>query len=52
MDKTHKVSIVGATGYTGSELLRLCLYHPNVEIAYLTSRKHENARSRNISALA
>ena len=42
MDQTLKVSIVGATGYTGSELLRLCLYHPNVEIAFLTSRQHES----------
>jgi N-acetyl-gamma-glutamyl-phosphate reductase len=36
-----KVSIIGATGYTGSELLRLFLYHPHAEIAYLTSRQHE-----------
>lgn len=36
-----KVSVIGATGYTGSELLRLFLGHDGVEIAYLTSRQHE-----------
>ncbi len=41
MSQTLKVSVVGATGYTGSELLRLFLHHPNVEITYLTSRQHE-----------
>jgi len=34
-----KVAIVGATGYTGEELIRLLLPHPDVEIAYLTSRQ-------------
>ncbi|MCE2030568.1 N-acetyl-gamma-glutamyl-phosphate reductase [Sessilibacter corallicola] len=33
-----KVGIVGATGYTGVELLRLLVAHPNVEIAAVTSR--------------
>ena len=32
-----KASIIGATGYTGVELLRLLAGHPDVEIAYLTS---------------
>ena len=39
-----KIGIVGATGYTGVELLRLLVNHPGVEIAYVTSR--ENAGSR------
>lgn len=42
MSKALKASIVGVTGYTGLELLRLLLAHPQVEIAYLTSRQHEN----------
>lgn len=42
MSKALKASIVGVTGYTGLELLRLLLAHPKVEIAYLTSRQHEN----------
>ena len=38
-----KASIIGITGYTGLEQLRLLMAHPDVEIAYLTSRQHENA---------
>lgn len=34
-----KVGIVGGTGYTGVELLRLLLQHPQVEIVTITSRK-------------
>ena len=40
--KTIKASIIGITGYTGLEQLRLLLAHPAVEIAYLTSRQHED----------
>jgi len=35
-----KVSIVGASGYTGGELLRLLLDHPYVEIGQVTSENH------------
>jgi N-acetyl-gamma-glutamyl-phosphate reductase len=33
-----KVAIVGGTGYTGVELLRLLVRHPQVELAAITSR--------------
>lgn len=33
-----RVGIVGGTGYTGSELLRLLVQHPEVEVAAVTSR--------------
>lgn len=33
-----KVGIVGATGYTGVELLRLLALHPDVEVSVITSR--------------
>lgn len=33
-----KVAIVGGTGYTGVELLRLLVGHPDVEISIITSR--------------
>ncbi len=33
-----RVSVVGATGYTGAELLRLLAQHPQVELARVTSR--------------
>jgi N-acetyl-gamma-glutamyl-phosphate reductase len=37
--KRIKVGIVGGTGYTGVELLRLLALHPNVELTAITSRK-------------
>ncbi len=35
-----RVGIVGATGYTGFELIRLLIGHPEVEISVLTSRQY------------
>ena len=40
MDKLH-VSIVGGSGYTGSELLRLLVNHPHIEIDQITSRQDD-----------
>ncbi|MDZ4141467.1 MAG: N-acetyl-gamma-glutamyl-phosphate reductase [Methylotenera sp.] len=37
-NKKLKVGIVGGTGYTGVELLRLLSVHPNVTLAAITSR--------------
>jgi N-acetyl-gamma-glutamyl-phosphate reductase len=34
-----KVAVVGASGYTGEELVRLLLAHPNVDLAVATSRQ-------------
>ena len=36
-----KVGIVGGTGYTGVELLRLLSRHPHVELKAITSRKED-----------
>lgn len=36
-----KVAVVGASGYTGVELLRLLKGHPGVEVVCVTSRQHE-----------
>jgi len=36
-----KVGIVGGTGYTGVELLRLLAVHPEVQITCITSRKED-----------
>ena len=36
-----KVGVIGGTGYTGAELLRLLTGHPNVEIAAVTSRSNQ-----------
>lgn len=35
-----RASIVGASGYSGGEMLRLLLGHPHVSIAQVTSRSH------------
>src|SRR5437763_16030866 len=35
-----KVAIVGASGYSGEELVRLLLHHPQVELAAVTSRQY------------
>lgn len=35
-----KVSILGATGYTGSELLRILAGHPQAEVVHVTSESH------------
>ena len=35
-DRTVRVGIVGASGYTGAELMRLLAGHPNLEIAFAT----------------
>ena len=35
-----QVSIVGASGYTGGDLLRILLFHPDVEIQQITSERH------------
>lgn len=40
MDKKIKVGIVGGTGYTGGELIRLLLHHPYAELSFATSRTH------------
>ncbi len=37
-----RVAILGASGYTGLELLRLLLRHPQVEITALTTRRDES----------
>jgi len=38
MDEKIKVTIVGGSGYTGIELLRILSLHPNVDIHHITSR--------------
>ncbi len=37
MPTTVRVAIVGATGYTGEELIRLLLRHPHVQLTYLAA---------------
>ena len=35
-----KVAIIGASGYSGEELVRLLLSHPQVELVAVTSRQN------------
>ena len=39
-----KVGVVGGTGYTGVELLRLLVMHPQVELKYVTSRSESGSK--------
>ncbi|WP_292011191.1 N-acetyl-gamma-glutamyl-phosphate reductase [Chryseobacterium sp.] len=38
------VGIIGANGYTGSELVRLLSFHPNVELSFLFSRSNAGVK--------
>ena len=38
--KSKKIAIIGASGYSGEELVRLLLNHPCVELAAVTSRQN------------
>ena len=38
--KRVKTAVVGASGYTGQELLRILLLHPGVELVCVTSRQY------------
>jgi N-acetyl-gamma-glutamyl-phosphate reductase len=40
MMKTKQIAIVGASGYSGEELVRLLLSHPHAELAAVTSRQY------------
>src|SRR5215213_9599336 len=40
MSEKIKIAIFGGSGYGGSELLRILLFHPNAEIALVTANEH------------
>jgi len=39
-DNKIKIGVFGGSGYGGSELLRILLFHPNAEIAFVTANEH------------
>jgi len=41
---TIRAAIFGGSGYGGSELLRILLFHPDVEIAFVTANEHAGKR--------
>ena len=42
------VAIIGASGYTGGELLRMLLNHPEVEITDITSRQYDGTPAHKV----
>ena len=44
--KKIRAAVLGASGYTGGELLRFLFIHPNVEVTHMTAEKHAG---RNLS---
>lgn len=46
--KIKTAGIIGANGYTGSELVRLLAYHPHVTIHFLYSRSHSGKKISDI----
>ncbi|RED53427.1 N-acetyl-gamma-glutamyl-phosphate reductase [Aestuariispira insulae] len=43
-----KVGVLGASGYTGAELIRLLNLHPNAEIAFLTANRFAGQRMADV----
>jgi len=43
-----KVGVLGASGYTGSELVRMLLRHPNVELTLLTAERSAGKAMRDV----
>ena len=41
---SEKIAVVGASGYSGEELVRLLIRHPAVDLVALTSRQHAGQR--------
>ena len=39
-----RVAIYGGSGYGGSELLRILLFHPDVELVFVTANEHAGKR--------
>ena len=39
----QNMAVVGATGYSGEELIRILIRHPGVELVAVTSRQHSGA---------
>lgn len=45
---THKIAILGASGYTGAELVRLIATHPNMEIVALAAERKAGMQMRDV----
>jgi N-acetyl-gamma-glutamyl-phosphate reductase common form len=47
--KRINVGIIGGAGYGGSELLRILLFHPKVQLTFVTSRKHAGKKVASVN---
>ena len=43
-----RIGVLGASGYTGAELVRLLIRHPHVEIALLTADRRAGQEMRQV----
>ncbi len=50
MSSKAKIGVLGASGYTGSETVRLLLCHPQVELALLTADRRAGQEMRTVFA--
>jgi N-acetyl-gamma-glutamyl-phosphate reductase len=48
MASKAKIGVLGASGYTGSELVRMLLRHPRVDIALLTAERSAGKKMREV----
>ena len=45
---TLRTGIIGASGYTGAELLRLCAQHPQLDVVYATGDTQAGTLATNL----
>src|SRR5919202_1835704 len=43
-----KIGIVGASGYTGAELLRICAQHPELDVAWATGESRAGQQAAEV----
>src|SRR4029078_3828923 len=47
-DKKARIGVLGASGYTGAELVRLLIHHPRAELALLTADRRAGQEMRQV----
>jgi N-acetyl-gamma-glutamyl-phosphate reductase len=48
VNKSIRAGIIGGAGYTGGELIRLLIHHPNVSISFINSRSNAGKPVRSV----